>query len=77
MDFHNVATKEGKAEALAADVLDDEPQVRLNLDYLLELARSAEAHGLACKTGIRWGMPRSSRWRSTEHCSTRRGQSLK
>jgi len=54
--FHNVTSGEGKPEALAVDLLDDDYPLNPRQDYLLHLA--AEAQTLGLTTGIRWGLPR-------------------
>ncbi|MEO8035130.1 MAG: hypothetical protein ABI837_11915 [Acidobacteriota bacterium] len=53
--FHNVTGATGKPEALAADILDDDNPLNPRPSYLLQLAATAERHGMA--TGIRWGLP--------------------
>ena len=52
--FHNVTSKDGKPEALAVDLLDDNSPADEGREYLLRLAAAAESQGLV--TGIRWGL---------------------
>jgi hypothetical protein len=52
--FHNVTGANGRKEALAADVLDDNHVPGAKTDYMLHLAAAAEKNGLT--TGIRWGL---------------------
>jgi hypothetical protein len=54
--FHNVTAKDGRPEALAVDMLDDDHPLGPTKIYLLHLAASAEKAGLM--TGIRWGVPK-------------------
>ena len=61
--FHNATSAEGRPEALAADVLDDEAPLAPSRRYLLALAIAADGHGL--QTGITWGLPEMLR-RQTE-----------
>jgi len=51
--FHNATTADGKPEALAADVLDDDAPLAPGRRYLLALAIAADRYGL--ETGITWG----------------------
>ena len=53
--FHNVTDTEGRPDALAVDLLDDNFPLKPSRKYLLRLAAAAEAEGLI--TGIRWGVP--------------------
>lgn len=55
--FHNVTAANGKPEALAVDLLDDDAPLSPGKNYLLHLAAAAQAAGL--DTGIRWGVPKS------------------
>ena len=52
--FHNVTGADGRPEALAVDLLDDDAPLNPGKPYLLRLAAAAEQAGLA--TGIRWGL---------------------
>jgi hypothetical protein len=52
--FHNVTSKDGKPESLAAELLDDDAPTTKGIPYALRLAAAAEAEGLS--TGIRWGL---------------------
>lgn len=54
--FHNVTGANGKKEALAVDMLDDDHAANEGSEYLLHLAAAAQAQGLV--TGIRWGLPK-------------------
>lgn len=53
--YHNATTSDGRPDALAADVLDDDAPLSPGIDYLLALTRAARAEGL--NTGIDWGLP--------------------
>jgi hypothetical protein len=53
--FHNITNANGKPEALAIDLLDDDVPSNPSSVYMLKLAAAAEAEGLC--TGIRWGLP--------------------
>ena len=53
--FHNVTGANGKPEALAADLLDDNRPLNPSREYLIRLAATAQAHGL--QTGIFFGLP--------------------
>mgnify|MGYP000863865664 CR=1 FL=1 len=53
--FHNVTGPNGKKEALAVDLLDDDAPLKPGTPYILRLAAAAERHGLT--TGVRWGLP--------------------
>jgi len=53
--FHNVTALDGAPDALAVDLVDDDSPLKPSKKYLLHLAATAEAEGLA--TGIRWGLP--------------------
>jgi hypothetical protein len=52
--FHNVTGRDGTPEALAADIVDVRYGWNAPSKYWLQLASSAEAHGM--QTGIRWGL---------------------
>jgi hypothetical protein len=52
--MHNATGPEGKPEALAVDILDDERPNKEGTRFLLMLAASAKVHG--CVTGIAWGL---------------------
>jgi hypothetical protein len=54
--FHNITAADGKPDALAVDLIDDDSPVKSSISYLLHLAAAAEAEGLI--TGIRWGLPK-------------------
>ena len=53
--YHNVTGANGRKEALAVDLLDDDFPTNSRKSYLLQLAAAAAAEGL--NTGIRWGVP--------------------
>ena len=53
--FHNVTRPDGKPNAFAVDLIDDNSPLKPGKKYLLQLAAAAEAEGLI--TGIRWGLP--------------------
>lgn len=53
--FHNVTSIDGKPQALAADVLDNDAPLNPSSAYLLQLAAVTQQHGL--RSGIRWGLP--------------------
>ncbi|WP_312432949.1 hypothetical protein [Achromobacter sp.] len=55
--FHNVTGTDGKQEALAVDLLDDDAPLNPSTSYILRLAAAAQAEGLV--TGIRWDMPKN------------------
>lgn len=55
--FHNVTGANGKKEALAVDLLDDNHPMNVGTEFLLRLAAAAEAQGLT--TGIRWDLPKN------------------
>lgn len=55
--FHNVTGGDGKPEAMAVDMLDDDSPLAPGKAYLLRLAAAAEKEGLI--TGIRWGAPKA------------------
>jgi hypothetical protein len=57
--FHNVTGADGRKEALAVDLLDDDAPLQPSRRYLLTLAAVAHDHGL--ETGITWGLQRSTR----------------
>lgn len=57
--FHNTTTPDGKPDALAADVLDDNAPLSPSRDYVMTLVRAARAHGL--DTGILWHLPENVR----------------
>jgi hypothetical protein len=52
--FHTVTGPKGQPESLAADIVDVRYQWNAPSAYWLQLASSAEAHGMT--TGIRWGL---------------------
>jgi hypothetical protein len=52
--FHNVTSADGRKEALAADVIDDNNVTGLGLPYVLHLAAAAQNNGLI--TGVRWDL---------------------
>lgn len=53
--FHNATSIDGKPEALAVDLLDDDAPLSVGKSYILKLAFAAEAEGLF--TGVRFGVP--------------------
>jgi hypothetical protein len=53
--FHNVTGANGRKEALAVDMLDDDYPTNPGGAYLLHLAAAAQKQGLI--SGIRWGVP--------------------
>ena len=53
--FHNVTGADGRPEALAVDLLDDDAPLTPGRPYLLRLAAAAGHAGLL--SGIRWGLP--------------------
>lgn len=53
--FHNLSAADGRPEALAVDVLDDDAPLNPGRPFLLRLAAAADAAGL--RSGIRWGLP--------------------
>lgn len=57
--FHNVTTADGRPDALAADVLDDDAPLEPRRTFVLALAKYARANGL--DTGVDWGLPESIR----------------
>jgi hypothetical protein len=57
--FHNVTGANGKPEALAVDLLDDDKPLEPTREYLIRLAATAEAQGL--QTGIFFGLPQTLR----------------
>ena len=57
--FHNVTGADGRKEALAVDLLDDDAPLQPSRRYVLTLAAVARDHGL--ETGITWGLQRSTR----------------
>jgi hypothetical protein len=57
--FHNVTGSNGKPEALAVDLLDDDHPLSPTRKYLIRLAGIAEVHGL--QTGIFFGLPATLR----------------
>ncbi|WP_394796648.1 hypothetical protein [Armatimonas sp.] len=57
--MHNATTGDGKADSLAADILDDDRPNHESTRFLLMLATSAKAHG--CVTGIDWGLAQEDR----------------
>ena len=52
--FHNVTAATGAKEALAADILDDNNPLALNLPFVLHLLAAAENHDLT--TGVYWNI---------------------
>ncbi len=52
--FHNVTGASGEKEALAADIIDDNNPLSLNLPYVLHLIAAAENNDLT--TGIYWNI---------------------
>jgi hypothetical protein len=59
--FHNVTGANGRKEALAVDLLDDDAPLHPSRRYILTLAAVAGDHGL--ETGVLWGLQRSTRER--------------
>ena len=59
--FHNVTGADGRREALAVDLLDDDAPLEPSRCYVLTLAAVARDHGL--ETGILWGIQRATRER--------------
>lgn len=59
--FHNATSADGRPEALAVDLLDDDHPVVPSMKYLLKLA--AHAKRAQCQTGIAWGLVPSVRAR--------------
>ena len=57
--MHNATTDNGKPDALAVDVLDDDTPNKESTRFLLMLASSARVHG--CVTGIDWGLSQGNR----------------
>ena len=55
--FHNVTGSDGKQEALAVDLLDDDAPLNPSTSYILHLAAAAEAEDLI--TGVRWGVSKN------------------
>ena len=53
--YHNATSPDGRPEALAVDLLDDDAPLTPPRAYMLALARVAGAHH--CQTGIAWGLP--------------------
>jgi hypothetical protein len=53
--FHNATGPDGRKEALAVDLLDDDAPLAPGAPYVLRLAAAAGAEGLA--TGALWGLP--------------------
>lgn len=53
--FHNIVGRNGRPEALAVDLVDDDAPHMPGRPFLLRLAAAADAAGL--DTGIRWGLP--------------------
>lgn len=52
--FHNMTTPDGKPDALAVDVLDDNAPLSPGTRYVLALAWAAKCE--LCATGIDWGL---------------------
>jgi hypothetical protein len=59
--FHNVTGPNGRKEALAVDLLDDDAPLQPSRRYIMTLAAVARAHGL--ETGIMWGLQEATRER--------------
>jgi hypothetical protein len=59
--FHNVTGPNGRKEALAVDLLDDDAPLQPSRRYVMTLAAAARAHGL--ETGIMWGLQEATRER--------------
>jgi hypothetical protein len=59
--FHNVTGADGRKEALAVDLLDDDAPLEPSRRYVLTLAAVARDHGL--ETGVLWGLQRATRER--------------
>lgn len=57
--FHNVTGANGKSEALAVDLLDDDKPLTPSRKYIILLAEAAQAHGL--HPGSFFGLPQSLR----------------
>jgi hypothetical protein len=55
--FHNVTGANGKPEALAVDLLDDDKPLSPSRKYIILLAEAAQAHGL--HPGSFFGLPQS------------------
>jgi hypothetical protein len=53
--FHNVTGLDGRPEALAVDILDDDAPFSSGNEFLIALAN--EASRVGCVTGIAWGLP--------------------
>lgn len=53
--YHNVTGVDGRPEALAVDILDDDAPLTPGNEYLIALAH--EASRVGCVTGIAWGLP--------------------
>lgn len=53
--FHNVTGPDGRKEALAVDLLDDNAPLKPGSAYVLQVAAAAERQLLT--TGARWGLP--------------------
>jgi hypothetical protein len=53
--FHNVTGVDGRPEALAVDILDDDAPLTPGNEFLIALAY--EASRVGCVTGIAWGLP--------------------
>jgi len=59
--FHNVTGPDGRREALAVDLLEDDAPLEPSRRYVLTLAAVARDHGL--ETGVLWGLQRATRER--------------
>jgi hypothetical protein len=59
--YHNVTGADGRKEALAVDLLDDDAPLQPSRRYVLTLAAVARDHGL--ETGVLWGLQRPTRER--------------
>lgn len=57
--FHNVTGANGKSEALAVDLLDDDKPLNPSRKYIILLAEAAQAHGL--HPGSFFGLPQTLR----------------
>ena len=57
--YHNVTGENGKPESLAADIVDARYGWDAPSNYWLQLASSAQSHGM--ETGIRWGLTNPKR----------------
>jgi hypothetical protein len=62
--FHNAEDADGKPEALAVDLLDDDSPVNPRQAYVMRLA--IEARALHLETGLLWGLADGPRYRLEE-----------